>query len=81
MQATWGTTKLTLEALPYPNSGQLYKGARAKNPINVFDFKNDLLGSASVQETKTVPKVTSEYATEHIIEVSVARGPYGTEPN
>ena len=62
-----GNLKLT--APNQPRSGILYTGKRKNNDKNVFDFKDTKLGSRTVKNFKAILKPTSEFATEHIIEV------------
>lgn len=47
----------------------LYTGPRKNNEKNVFDFKDNKLGSRIVKNFKAIVKPTYMYATEHIIEV------------
>lgn len=61
--------KLKLTAPDQPRSGIIYTGKRKNNDKNVFDFKDDKLGSRIVKNFKTILKPTNEFATEHIIEV------------
>jgi hypothetical protein len=61
--------KLTLTAPNQPPSGMLYTGPRKNNDKNVFDFKDNKLGSRIVKNFKAIVKPTYMYATEHIIEV------------
>jgi hypothetical protein len=61
---------LSLTALGYPSSGELYDGPRQSKPIEVFNFKDNKLGTTAVSMKNQVPAITAEYATEHIIEVS-----------
>jgi hypothetical protein len=62
--------KLTLTALAYPESGALYTGPRQTNPKEVYDFKDNKLGTTSIKMSTSIIKPTAEYATEHIVEVS-----------
>ncbi|KAF2996724.1 hypothetical protein E8E13_005955 [Curvularia kusanoi] len=61
--------KITLTAPNQPRSGLLYTGKRKNNPKNVFDFKDNKLGSRIVKNFKAILKPTNEFATEHIIEL------------
>ncbi|KAL1641723.1 hypothetical protein SLS61_009997 [Didymella pomorum] len=47
----------------------LYTGPRKNNDKNVFDFKDNKLGSRIVKNFKAIVKPTYMYATEHIIEL------------
>lgn len=69
MEAKLPNGKLKLTALNQPRSGILYTGNRKNNDKNVFDFKDAKLGSRTVKNFKAILKPTSDFATEHIIEV------------
>ncbi|KAF9694421.1 hypothetical protein EKO04_007322 [Ascochyta lentis] len=61
---------LILTPLAYPKSGVLYTGPRSTTPKKVYDFKDKKLGTTSVKKfTDYKNKPTTEYATEHIVEL------------
>jgi hypothetical protein len=62
-----GNLKLT--APDQPRSGILYTGKRKNNDKDVFDSRDARLGSRTVKNFKAILKPTSEFATDHIIEV------------
>ncbi|KAF1961713.1 hypothetical protein CC80DRAFT_589225 [Byssothecium circinans] len=54
----------------HPKSGQLYKAPRDKNPKHILHFANNNLDNDAIKDDNDLTKIaTSEYATEHILEL------------
>lgn len=61
---------LALPSLSYPSSGELYDSPRDANPKEVYDFKDNKLGTTAISKSASLTKPSFDYATEHIIEVN-----------
>jgi hypothetical protein len=65
-----GATQITIRALDYPSSSELYtKGSEDALTVHTLGFKDSRLGTTSVIDTHRIPTEYSLFYTEHIVEV------------
>lgn len=63
-------TRMTIRALEYPSSSQLYTtGTGIDLTVHTLNFKNKRIGTTAVVDTQRNPVDYSKFYTEHIIEV------------
>lgn len=61
---------LTIKNLDYPGSGKLFNGAKPAH--HAFQFSTNSVKDAKVKDLRRKPAKTSDFATEHIVEVSTS---------